>query len=53
VLVSRSEFEMHGKHVKFRAEIRPLSEGGFTYDESASVDGAKEERILKGIAKKK
>ena len=47
-LVSHSEFEYDGKHVKFRMEHRPRSGGGFTLDEFASVDGGPEQPTLHG-----
>ncbi len=49
-LVYRAEFELNKKHIKFRSETRPLQGGGFTLDEFASVDGAPEQKILRGVA---
>jgi hypothetical protein len=45
-----AEFELNGKHVRFRSETRPLQSGGFTLDEFASVDGGPEQKILRGVA---
>ncbi len=49
-LVYRAEFEFNNKQIKFRSETRPLQGGGFTLDEFASVDGAPEQKILRGVA---
>jgi hypothetical protein len=49
-LVSHSEFEADGKHVKFRMEHSPRPGGGFTLDEFASVDGGPEQPTLHGTA---
>jgi uncharacterized protein YndB with AHSA1/START domain len=47
-LVYHGEFDLYGKHVKYRGEIRPRSGGGFTLDEFGNINGEKEELILRG-----
>jgi len=49
-LVYHAEFEYLGKHVKFRSETRPIQGGGFTLDEFARVNGAPEQKLLRGTA---
>ena len=50
-LVYHGEFEFNGKHLKYRYETRPVTGGGFAITEYASVDGAREQRSLRGTAK--
>jgi uncharacterized protein YndB with AHSA1/START domain len=47
-LVYRGEFDLYGKHVKYRGEFRPIAGGGFSLDEFGNINGGKEEPILRG-----
>ncbi len=52
-LAYQGEFDYLGKHVKFRSETQPISGGGFTLTEFASVNGRPEQLLLVGRAEKK